>query len=179
LSDLASNVHVVLQDAGFDTWTLHVGEVPAVGFEDEAVMGFVSLFETSDDLLAHWRRAEADLLARYAPSFRGAGEKAWNVYCAFFTAARSSDSQARAIRLIQEDLERTRKITGTALLTRADVEAALLPLLPIVSKPILEPEDPVARLRRRIASIAPGAEALVLDTSVTPDAAARTLGRPT
>jgi hypothetical protein len=177
--DLASNIHVILQDVGYKTWAARASaDWLAIGFEDDAVMGFISVSVGPEELLERWQQIERELLIRYAPNFRDAGDKAWNVYCAFVTAARASEGQRRAIRLIEENLENTRKITATGIVTRADLETALLPLLPIVSKPVLEPEDPVARLRRRITSIAPGADAAILDPSVSPETAARVLGRP-
>jgi hypothetical protein len=102
-----------------------------------------------------WRETEATMLARYAAQFRAAGDKAWNVYSVFITEARASEGERREVRWIEEDLERTRKITGTSVVTREEVVKALLPLLPIVAKPLLAPEDSRQRLLRRIEVIAP------------------------
>jgi hypothetical protein len=33
MTDLASNIHVVLQDAGFETWSARAGDLPGVGFK--------------------------------------------------------------------------------------------------------------------------------------------------
>jgi hypothetical protein len=176
LTDLVSNIQIVLQDARYETRDASAGDVQAVAFEDDAVMGFVCVFGTAQALIAQWKTAEVALLAKHAAHFRNAGDKAWNVYCAFVTAARSSEDERRVIRWIEEDLERTRKITATGLQTREDVTTALLPLLPIVSKPVLAHEDPTERLRRRIAAVAPGVEALVLNTNIAAEDVVRRLG---
>ena len=176
MNDLVSNIHIVLQDARYETWDDSAGEIQTVGFEDDAVMGFVCVFDNPRDLVARWPVAEAALLAKHATRLRGAGDKAWNVYCAFVTPARASDDERREIRWIEEDLERTRKVTAAGLLTREDVTNALLPLLPIVSKPVLAHEDPGQRLRRRIAAIAPGIEDTALDPNVSAQDVVRRLG---
>jgi hypothetical protein len=176
VNDLSSNIHIVLQNVGYETWDATVDELPTIVFEDDAVMGFVCVFDSPRALRTLWRPTETALLARYAARLRGAGEKAWNVYCVFLTATRPSDDERREIRWIEEDLERTRKVTAAGLLTREDVTNALLPLLPIVSKPVLAHEDPAHRLRRRIFAIAPGVEEAVLDSAVPAPDVLRRLG---
>jgi hypothetical protein len=86
----------------------------------------------------------------------------------FVTELRASEEERREVRWIEEDLERTRKITGTGVVTRDDVVKALLPLLPIVAKPLLAPEDSRQRLLRRIEVIAPRVRDVALDDAVTP-----------
>ncbi|MEQ1768481.1 MAG: hypothetical protein ABL879_01465 [Devosia sp.] len=168
MTDVLSSVQVVLQSAGYQTWDIPASKTPAVGFEDEAAMGFVCVFESPATLVKTWREAEAALLARFAAQFRLAGEKAWNVYFVLLTEARATDEQRREVRWIEEDLERTRKLTATGVMTREDVTTALLPLLPILSKPLLAPEDSAERLARRIAVIAPRVSNWALDASVSP-----------
>lgn len=163
MNELLSNVHIVLQNAGYATWETQTADIPTVVFEDDSVMGFIMLFDTAAALAANWRDAESAALGQYATSLRSAGEKAWNVYCAFVTSEKASPEDAAVIRRIEENLDRTRKIAAAGSVSRADVVSAFLPLLPIVSKPVLAPEDPSERLRRRVASIAPGAEDSVLD----------------
>jgi hypothetical protein len=131
-------------------------------------MGFVSAFDSPRQMVDGWREVEATMLARYAPQFREAGDKAWNVYSVFVTEAGASEKERREVRWIEEDLERTRKITGTNVVTRDDVVKALLPLLPIVAKPLLAPEDSRQRLLRRIEVIAPRVRDVALDDSIYP-----------
>jgi hypothetical protein len=178
MTDLRSPVQVVLQDAGYETWLFTVDNLPTIGFEDNAVMGFICLFEDVPSLLRRWRELETKLLTGHAPSLQKAGEKTWNVYSVFFSSAGADPMQTREIRWIEEDLERTRKIAASGLTSRDEILTALLPLLPIQRQPLLDSEDfdITQRLRKRIASIAPEAANAVLDRTVTAAEVVRLLG---
>jgi hypothetical protein len=178
MTDLRSPVQVVLQDAGYETWLFTVDNLPTIGFEDNAVMGFICLFEDVPSLLRRWRELETKLLTGHAPSLQKAGEKTWNVYSVFFSSAGADPTQLREIRWIEEDLERTRKIAASGLTSRDEILTALLPLLPIQRQPLLDSEDfdITQRLRKRIASIAPEAANAVLDKTVTAAEVVRLLG---
>jgi hypothetical protein len=178
MTDVTSTVQIVLQEAGYETWLVSIEELTVVCFEDDAVMGFVSIFEEPNALLASWRKIEAIFLARHAPRLREAQEKAWNVYSIFLCSAAPSPDQAREIRRIDEDLEQTRKVASCGLVGQEEIVAALLPLLPIQSRPRLEGEDLTERLRRRIASIAPAAVDMALDEGIAPAEVVRLLGAP-
>lgn len=165
--DLTSALQVVLQDAHFRTSLASLEGSTVVCFEDEVVMGFACTYATPGELLAKWHSAELSLLRRYAPNFRTAGDKAWNVYVAFLCPAVADEAQKREIQWIEEDLERTRKIASCGVATRAELVRALLPLLPLQYQPLLEPPDLTARLLARIRSIAPNVEEAVLNTNVS------------
>jgi hypothetical protein len=181
MMDLKSPVQVVLQDAGYETWLLSVDGLPAVGFEDSAVMGFVCFFEDGPSLLRRWRDLETNLLTGHASSLQKAGEKTWNIYSVFLSPGSADEIQSREIRWIEEDLERTRKIAACGLSSRDEIVKALLPLLPIQRQPLLDSDDfnLTQRLRKRIASIAPGAANAALDDTVTPAEVVRLLGAQT
>ena len=115
MTDLKSTVQVVLQDAVYETWLLSVDGLPTIGFEDNAVMGFVCLFEDAATLLRRWRDLETKLLTVHASSLQKAGEKTWNVYSVFLCSSGADDTQLREIRWIEEDLERTRTVSYTHL----------------------------------------------------------------
>ena len=168
MSEVLSMVQVVMQNANYRTWDVGGCEIPAVGFEDEATMGFVCAFDSPTQIIDRWRETEAILLARHAPQFRTAGEKAWNVYSVFVTKAHPTNEERREVKWIEENLEQTRKITATSVVVREDVVKALLPLLPIIAKPVLAPEDSTQRLLRRIEVISPHVRDIVLDDSVSP-----------
>lgn len=174
MTDVLSMVQVVMQNAGYRTWIVVNTQIPTVGFEDEATMGFVCTFDNPRNLIKRWREMEAALLARHAIQFRSAGDKAWNVYTVFLTENHASEEEKREVRWIEEDLERTRKLTATGIQLRDDVTNAMLPLLPILSKPLLAPEDARERLLRRVDAIAPQVREIVLDDSVS---AAEVAGR--
>jgi hypothetical protein len=169
MTEVLSTVHVVMQNANYRTWEIGDSKNPTIAFEDEATMGFVCAFETPRQMIENWRETEAMLLARFAAQFRAAGDKAWNVYSVLVTEARASDKERREVRWIEEDLERTRKITATGVVARDEVVKALLSLLPIMAKPLLSPEDSTERLLRRIEVISPRVRDVALDDSVGPE----------
>ena len=60
MTDLKSSLQVVLQDAGYQTWLVSVNGLEAIGFEDDAAMGFACVFEDAPSLLARWRDSKPD-----------------------------------------------------------------------------------------------------------------------
>jgi hypothetical protein len=175
MSDVLSLLQGVLQEGGYRTWLTPIDKRTAVCFEDDAVMGFAMLFDEPAALLAGWRDAETAFLRQHGERIRLAGDKAWNVYCVFLTAASATAAEGRMIRLIEEDLERTRKIGASGVSHRDALVGALLPLLPLQQQPVLEREDVAERFRRRVLAIAPSAAEVVLDESVSPKDVARRL----
>lgn len=178
MMDLGPPVQGVLQDAGYDTWLLSIEGCRAIGFEDDAVMGFVYLFEDVPSLLRSWRDLETKLLSRHALSLQRAGEKTWNIYSVFLSSGAADEVHVREVRWIEEDLERTRKLAACGLATREAVITALLPLLPIQRQPSLDGEefDLTQRLERRVASIAPEGAKAVLNSDVPAADVVRLLG---
>lgn len=174
--DLLSTSQVLLREAGFSVRLTSVGKTSVVCFEDEALIGFCSSFGEPQDLLDGWKPFEGEMLNRFAPQIRTAGDKAWNVYCVFLCSTSGNSLQNRAVAWIEEDLERTRKIAACAVGSREDLIRALLPVLPIQYQPALEHEDLTERLQRRIADIAPAAARIALDPSVAPAEVVRVLG---
>jgi hypothetical protein len=166
MTDTTPTVQIVLEEAGYAVWLAPIDQLTAVCFEDEAIMGFVCVLAEPEDLLSRWRSIESALLARYAARFRAAGDKAWNVYSIFLCPKQGNEEQTAEIRRIDEDLERTRKIAACGLAGKTDIVTALLPVLPIQYRPILEEEDLTARLKKRITSIAPAAVDVVLDETI-------------
>ncbi|MEA1015160.1 hypothetical protein [Sphingosinicella sp. LY1275] len=174
--DLLSTSQILLRDGGFAVRLASIDQRPVVCFEDDALFGFCSAFEQPDELMNGWKLFERQILSRFAPNIRAAGEKAWNVYCVLLCGGPATTVQKRAVSWIEEDLERTRKIAGCDIASREDLVRVLLPLLPIQYQPALEPEDLTARLQKRIADIAPLAAHAMLDGDVPVDEAVRLLG---
>jgi len=173
--DLTSSLQSILQDAHFRTSLASLEGSTVVCFEDDVLMGFACTYATPRVLLAQWHSDELSLLRRYAPNFRTAGEKAWNVYVAFLTPALADKAETREVQWIEENLERTRKLASCGVATRADLIRALLPLLPLQHQPLIEPPDLTARLRVRIRSIAPDVEEAVLNSEVSAEDVVRLL----
>jgi hypothetical protein len=163
---LSSQAQVILQEAGYRTWLEPLDQSTAICFEDDSALGFVFIFEDVRSLLEKWQSIESALLVKHADFLRRAGEKAWNVYSVFLTDGIGDDVQQRQVRYIEENLERTRKITGCGLQAHEHVVLALLPILPIQYKPILDRENAEERLRKRVEQIAPAATEAVMDGEV-------------
>jgi hypothetical protein len=168
MTDVRSLVQVVLQNAGYRTWLADIERMAVACFEDDAVMGFASVFDDAAQLLQRWKAVEMAFLTRYADDMRQAGEKAWNVYSIFLSSGSADSVQAREIRWIEEDLERTRKLAASGVVGRDGLVTALLPIMPLQYRPRLDVEDATQRLRRRIASIAPAAVDAALNDAVPP-----------
>jgi hypothetical protein len=176
MTEIAATVQIILEEAGYATWLVPVEELVAICFEDDAVMGFVTIFDEPATLLQRWQAVEALLLARHAPRFREAQDKAWNVYSVLLCPKLGSTDETRQIRRIEEDLEKTRKVAACGLAGRQEIVTALLPILPIQYRPRLEGEDLTDRLKKRIAAIAPAVVEVALDEDVAPPEVVRLLG---
>jgi hypothetical protein len=178
MTDLKSQLQIILQDAGYDTWLGVIDDLELVGFEDDTVMGFACLFNDVEGMLGRWRSIETRLLTNNAPSLHRAGDKSWNLYSVFLSQAIANDAQSREIRWIEEDLERTRKLAACGVVDQSTLVTALLPLLPLQSQPSLDREDfdVTQRLIRRIGTIAPPAASVALDPKVSVGEVIRLLG---
>jgi hypothetical protein len=176
--ELLAQIQATLNGARYSTWLAEFETLPVICFEDEVIFGFVSVFSKPNDLITRWRATETSFLRRFAPNIRSAGDKAWNVYSVFLCSEAASDTEAREIRWIEEDLERTRKLTANGVTTREDVTIALLPLLPLQHQPLLLTDDIKERLTRRIQAIAPRAAEVALDEETPAIEVARLLGAP-
>ena len=91
-------------------------------------------------LLSGWRETETEFLRQHDERIRAAGDKAWNVYSVFLASAPADPAESREIRLIDEDLERTRKIAASGIIHREALVAAMLPLLRLQYQPALDQE---------------------------------------
>ncbi len=150
--DILTETEIILRDAGFETWLWTGAEKPVACFENAALMGFVHVFQNSEELLARWEAAQDRVLARHRAALRRAGAKAWNVYSVFLT----SDSPVRKQRLIErieENFAQTRKIARADIKSRTDLDRALLPLLAVRASPLLGDSDFESRLRSRLSNI--------------------------
>ena len=152
--DIETQVEVILREAGYETWALSGGHVPAICFEDPTVIGFVHVFPTAASLLQKWHQAQEIALRRYAPALRAAGGKAWNVYSVLLTADQSP-ALARRIERIEEDFALTRKISRGGIQTATDLDRALLPLLPVKSQAVIAAADYIARLEAHLKDLRP------------------------
>lgn len=178
MTDLRSPVQIVLQDAGYETWPSSFNGEPVIIFEDDAVMGFVCIFESVSALLKQWQGVETALLAAHVPALQRGGDKTWNIYSIFLSAAVPEKDQVREVRWIEENLDRTRKIAACGLTNQSQIVTALLSILPIQYQPVLDGDEfnLTQRLKRRVSDIAPAAANAALDDTIPPTEVVRLLG---
>jgi hypothetical protein len=150
--DIATQTEILLRESGYETW-LWTGEPAIVTcFENAAVIGFVHVFSSAEDLLASWEAAQRIVLSRHGPALRAAGAKAWNVYSVFLTED-GGQSERRKVERIEENFALTRKIARVGVRTQDDVERALLPLTAVKAQPLLSDTDFEDRLRSRLKDV--------------------------
>lgn len=178
MTELLMSAEAVLTRAGYSCWRAEVGSIPALGFEDPSIIGFAFAFSDAKAIIDGWRDTEQRMISKYAHAFRRAGQKAWNVYCAFLTDADATKADCRRLRVIEEDLEQTRKLTGTGLKDESSIGRALLPVLPIASRPQLGTFDAEARLAKRLDALVPGISNLLLDQTIEPVQVLQHLSQP-
>jgi hypothetical protein len=174
--DLLSTSQVLLKDAGYTVRLSSLQRSSMVCFEDSAVVGFCAVFETPIEMIRKWKMYEDEILVRFSPSFRAAGDKAWNVYCIFLCGTDPTKNEKREVGFIEEGLERTRKIAACGVSSREALVRALLPILPIQNQPVLTDFDVTERLKRRIGDIAPNAKEVALDDAIPAAEIVRLLG---
>lgn len=150
--EIETQVEVTLRKAGYETWLWSSGSVPIVCFENSVLIGFVYVFLNSESLLNDWAEVQQKVLKHFSPTLRNLGSKAWNVYSVFLTTE-SSDAFTHRIERIEEDFTLTRKIARNGIQTTADLNRALLTLLPLKSKPTLGGADYLNRLQSRLKDI--------------------------
>ncbi len=148
--EITTWAELALRDAGFDTWTSELHGVTV--FESPSIIGFLYVFDSSEELLEAWKQRQKLALRRHSPRLRSAGEKSWNVYSVFLTCDDAPGLKAKVER-IDEDFELTRKIARSSIATKSDVELALLPLVRIRAHPLLDDTDIAQRLRSRLEEI--------------------------
>jgi hypothetical protein len=141
----------ILEESGYTVRLFRQQSLDVLRFEDDSLMGCIFDFPNPTALLSSWRDAEDGFLRANANRFRLAGEKAWNVYCVFLTALDDDERKRREIKRIEEDLNRTRKLAIAGVSNKQLLTDALLPLLSLQQKPVLETENYEERLRRRLA----------------------------
>jgi hypothetical protein len=168
--DIATQSEVLLRILGYETWTLPGTTATVICFENAAVIGFVHVFPSADDLLTGWQAAQNVVLSRHGPALRAAGAKAWNVYSIFLTEEQAP-TQQRAIERIEEDFTLTRKIARAGVRTQDDLERTLLPLAAMRAQPLISETDFEDRLRVRLKDVSPDALTAFLGTAAAEEVA--------
>jgi hypothetical protein len=144
-----------LQEAMFDVSDTPVEHGQALLFENDTVLGFALLYDTAAHLISRWAANADGLIATRRFQLKAAGNKAWNTYVLFLAAEQPSSIDAVALSLIEEDLAGYRKIARAGCGNLADLNRALLPLLPVQSAPVLDAVDSKLEVRQRATEISP------------------------
>ena len=164
MTDLLTLSERLLTASGYELMRLSGAETPSLAFESETILGFMHVYDTPVNLLACWPRDYENAIQRFSFAFRRAEEKAWNAYAVFLATADPDSKTAHALHAIEEDLSATRKIARAGLHTSEDVNAALLPLLPLQNAPRLEAVDISSEIRERAQDVPKAALDAFLDS---------------
>jgi hypothetical protein len=173
--DIETQAEAILRDAEYTTWRWTGGRHPVVCFEDGVLMGFLHVFPDVQELVGNWQVAETTVLSAHALQLRRAGEKAWNVYSIFVTASAADVETARQVAKIEENLQRTRKMTHVGILSREQIEAALAAILPLARVQQSFEDDLEERIRKKLADV-PRAALNAFFSSAEPSDVCRMLG---
>ena len=142
----------VLTEARFEI--IHASaEQNAIAFENETILGVAIAYENAPTLLGRWEADAEELLSRRRFQLRAAGTKAWNTYVILIASERATSSEAIALSLIEEDLSGYRKIAKAGCRDRAELNRALLPLVPFQSAPTLDAVDSKLEVRQRATDV--------------------------
>src|SRR5687768_1737892 len=121
-----------------------------IEFEDVNVVGEVVEFASVDRLLRFWREQENGFLKRNSARWRLDPQKAWNIYMVFLTADHADAEQKALLLAIEEDFTATRKIARADVSSRAELQRALAPLLPLSTVVIGTVQDPEDALKQKL-----------------------------
>lgn len=149
MTDILTSCEATLRAYGYLTERAVIGSRDCIGFEDDTVLGFILAYDGCSALIDGWRTDSAAVISHYQFGLRKSGAKAWNAYLVLLTAEVADHAKSMALSAVEEDLSGTRKIVRAGLADGADIEAALLPLLPLQSAPRLEAIDMGHEIRER------------------------------
>jgi hypothetical protein len=127
---LSSDIDTTLRSNGYRC-RISPYDASMLLFEDEAIFGFVVLFEDANQLLESWKAKQTLFIQRNASALRRAHMKSWNCYSVYLSSQPASAAMKPLLAEIEEDLALTRKIVGDGVSTQRDIQRALLPILPI------------------------------------------------
>ena len=160
--DIAGESERLLSRAQFSVMPVIGLDIEALCFENHSVIGFLHVYENVDLLISRWRSDSEAVFRHHAFAIRKAGPKAWNTYTVFLSSGDTDAKSLSALHLIEENLSGTRKIARGGIYAHADVDLALLSLLPIQNAPMLEAIDVENEIKSRTSDVPPrGIEAFL------------------
>jgi hypothetical protein len=153
---LLTDTELVLSDAEY-VCSRSAVLAEAIEFEDDTLLGFVSFYESVEELLLNWRPDLDRFLTHHAAMLRDATQKVWNCYSAFLTSAANTTTNDRALLWkVEEDFTSSRKIARPGVRTVSDIRNALLPILPIANLSSLPKLPDRAEIAAGLGSLQPG-----------------------
>lgn len=155
--DILHVARETLTQAGYSVDRVGSDARPALAFEGDAYLGFVFSYPNIPTLQALRVSDANQLIARFTPELRAAGEKAWNVYVVWLAGGDATDIQEAELALLEENLAGTRKVAVGGIQMASDVDAALANLLPLKTPPALNAVDVPAEIRSRTTELDPRA----------------------
>jgi hypothetical protein len=115
--------------SSLEAWPLSNARV----FEDAYTIVTVAVYETWGGLVSHWADAQAALVDLISARINRSEPKAWEGYLVLFTPGIIESGSSTAATRIRYNISRVRKLVaaGDELGELADIERALLPVLPL------------------------------------------------
>lgn len=111
-------------------------------FEDQYGVALVVVYETWRSLAEGWSDDQARLVELMSAHMTRVDPKAWEGYLVLLCASAPPPEEMHRLQELRYDVTRVRKLVaaGSELNDAADVERAILPLLPIGTSGQMEPE---------------------------------------
>jgi len=119
-------------------------------FEDDCLLGFVTVFLTVGELSTQWKEKHDAFLTKNAGRLRVSPLKAWNCYSIFLTPDDTDSFPMHTFLEIEDNLQGTRKIARYSVRTRKDIIHALYPIMPIQNRVALSSEKFLDRVKERV-----------------------------
>ena len=137
----------ILKDSNIQTNLKSISE-SIVTFEDETILGMCKIYDSSKKLIDNWRKDQDLFFTENAISLRNSSKKAWNIYIVLLTND-SAESEDELLQ-IEEDFVGARKIARANIVSYQSLVDALLPILPIQNKVVLETNKSLQELKARL-----------------------------
>lgn len=141
-------------------------------FEDSNILGVLHVLDSVEMVVGQWEVLQDRFLRENGRRLSEEPLKAWNCYTILLTPEDARDTRAGTLSSIEEDFRGTRKLVRAGVATKADLETALAPILPLRHVRLLAPEAVKDRLGSRLENLGTPLSAVLADTSIETIAAA-------
>jgi len=139
----------VLENAQYRTY-FPKPDAQHIYFEDSSIRGVLHVLENVEAIVTQWEHLQDNFLKINGSKLSTSPHKAWNCYTVFLTAQPAPKTQCGQLFAIEENFRSTRKLARAGVKTKADMEVALGPLLPLRRLLSLQSDDVNAMLESRL-----------------------------